>query len=149
MRKISTFLLLTMLIVCFGFTSCNNDDDESSIGNKDLIYGAWQLSWEEGYEGGDNYSESVSSLRYYYFDKNQNFIVYRKDRDTGKWEEYDSGTYTIDPSTETFTMNKNLYTLLTLTSSTLKIKETWEYKGEQEYQIQTFKKVNDSLLPEL
>lgn len=146
--KIKYLSLLVLCIMTF-FSSCSKDDNENGIGGENLIYGTWQLTWEEGYESGEKYSEAYSYLCYYHFDSKMNFAVYRKDKDTGKWEKYKLGTYTIDASNEIFRMNKDDYTLLTLTSNTLKIKDVWEYYGKQEYQIQTFKKVNDSVLPNL
>lgn len=151
--KKNLFKLMGILMIAFlnlGFTSCGNDDDNDDgtntlITNAEAIYGTWLLTHEEGYEDGKSYSEDISNPRYYKFDTNGTLVEYKKDKDSGKWSK-NTSSFMLDVEKRSFKMFGGEYELIALTSNLLRIKETWEYDGEQEWQIQTFTKVSDSVL---
>lgn len=122
-------------------------NDENGTINANTIIGIWKLIHEDGYEDGRSYSEDrTSSNEYYHLYEDGTCVRIRKDRDTGDWERNVS-TYALDIENKKIQLYYSEWDdLLLLTETTMKIKNTWEYNGEEEWQIQTFQKVDDSVL---
>ena len=124
---------------------------DQDVSNQDII-GVWDLVKEEGYDEG-YYSEDYKkygALRYFDFKEDNTYVMYTNSgwRDgPSKWLANQYGTYSIDSRNKTFNLYGDYngeYELIELSSSVLKIKESW---SDGAYEISTFNKVDASVLP--
>lgn len=108
-KHLTTAAFFCLLVACFVFSSCGNDDDNNEI-NFANLQGTWKLVIEEGVEEGENFYEDHSDTYHYLVFKGTKCIECYKDDETGKWEKYsNTSTYYLDEETETLTISKDDY----------------------------------------
>lgn len=118
--------------------------------NIELLYGTWELTWEEGHEtdpynGPYDYSKPPGHFVHYYtFHKDGTFLHWGIE--DGKYEEQRfDGTFSIAAGINlvmksNYWSHDRIYNILLLDNTTLKIKDDF---GGGDYEIQTFTRVND------
>lgn len=138
----SLFATMMAVVMCVGFTSCGDDDDEG--GSVDVtvanLVGTWQLQSEEEYDEDGDLEEkgSPSEPIYVHFNADNTGCEYERDEDDWWTNPF---TYTLNGNTLTYGKGSN--EIVTLTTSQLVLKYTYSYGG---WCIERYKKVSDSVI---
>lgn len=156
------FIMLMIAVVSAGFVSCSNDDDkgdgpdvgdnsgnDGSGGNGDTytgIVGTWQLVYAEDHHNDGEVvyrsDEDFDVQTYIHFNADGTCKLYQH-IGTDKWDTY-SYTYEFDGNTLVFD-NAN-FEVLSFTESEIMYKSY--YSNNSSYSIVTYKRVDDSVLPD-
>ena len=145
MKKNSFYLWVTMIVamLCVGFTSCSNDDDDVVTGEG--IVGTWKITAVENhFYNGKIETDDLTPYEYYRkFNADGTGAEYEYEYGYG-WE-IDEFRYTYNGNTLIVNSDGDItnMTVHSLTSSTMVV----EYKDTDDdgvdYMIQTFKRVSD------
>ena len=150
-------IICMVAFVSIGLASCSNDDDSNDDNetiDANAIFGTWQLVLEEGYDDEDDeyYSTDRSTKdrrRYYHIDKDGTCVEYFIRFGEGvnaRWSITNMSNYALDAENKRIRFDSSEWNeLITLTSSTMKIKEIWD----KSWEITTYTKVDDSVLDDI
>jgi len=135
--------LLISAFVCFGLSSC--DEDDNSFSKADIV-GTWDLIHEEGWEiyDGDKESWSMDLVNENCFEFHADGTGLEYDPSSSHWKDYDEFTYELSGNKLIVDYSygeKISSTIITLNKTTLILHYTWNDDGERGEQTETYKRM--------
>ena len=103
MKKLTNLAWILVILMCTGFTSCSDNDDEPQNIDITLLYGSW---YYEEYDYGEWYEvftfREGGRFENYWEEYNNNGTLIDYGEETGSWK-YENGTLTFPYEDETVT----------------------------------------------